>query len=142
MNSKHEFPQSLPFNIAGVTPAYDFHEADTDCGFDETSVVMIHLQTPTHTKGAAQHGVIHIKGSRDLQSTTITRIDDESSPGIGLATSTPNGLVIQTVLPFDAAWNIVNAIGSGLIKATVVHLDRFDDGHDRAFLRGLEFRAA
>lgn len=134
--------QSIRFDIDGVRPSYELSESDDPSGFDEELTVMIRARTASSVPGSSKFNVIDIKGSRAMQSTSLQRIDNESCPGIGLVTSTKDGLVIQTMMPFDAAWQIAGAIKAGQLGTVFAEFDPIRALGERAFLRGLRFAPA
>lgn len=139
VNDDNNDLQSIRLDIDGVRPSYELSESDDPSGFDEELTVMIRVRTASQVPGSPKFSIIDIKGSRAMQSTSLQRIDGESSPGIGLVTSTKDGLIIQTMMPFDAAWQIAGAIKAGQLGTAFAEFDPTLALGERAFLRGLRF---
>jgi hypothetical protein len=134
--------QSIRFDIGHVRPSYDLDESDDPSGFKETLTIMIRGVTTPSIEGASGFGLIHIKASREMEGTGLERIMEDSSRGVGLATSTTDGLVVLTLLPFDAAWRVADAIHTGQIGKAVVECDPIEGLGAKACVRSVRFMPA
>jgi hypothetical protein len=103
---------------------------------------MIRTQSDEAVQGSTDFGVIEIKGIRSMQSTTMQRIEAESDPGVGLVTSTKDGLIVQTLFPLDTAWNIAAAINGGQIGKAVIECQPIEEVGQMAYLYSLRFSPA
>ena len=134
--------QNIRFDIAHVRPSYDLDESDDPAGFEETLSVMIRGETKPSIKGASAFGLIHIKASRQMEATDIERVYSDASEGVGLVSSTTDGLIVLTALPFDAAWRIADAIHTGQIGKALVECDPIEGLGASSAVRSLRFMPA
>jgi hypothetical protein len=134
--------QTVRFDIEHVRPSYELTESDDPSGFEETLTVMVRGAVNLKLPGSTDFGIIHIKASRPMMSTSLRRIAEESSHGVGQLTATREGLIVQSILPFDAAWNIAAAIKAGQLGTAVVECQPIEAVGEQAFVRSVKFSPA
>ena len=139
MKSEDQDLQTIQIDIERVRPSYEIAESGDLPGFEETFTLIVRGSSALEILGADNFGLIHIRGSRTMESAALERIEEESMPGIGLVTSTKDGLVIQTILPLDAALKLSGCVESGTIGKVVAECDPIEVVGDQSALRSIRF---
>jgi hypothetical protein len=140
MNDNDDTTKPILFTIEGSRPRYLIKESDEAAGFEEDFEIKLKVQADWNVAGVPGFGVIEIGGSRTLESPNLLRMEAESDPGLGTAFATKEGVYIRTILPFDVAWRISQAIGAGQIGSGSLRIDPIKAMGKAAYLRGLELR--